>query len=103
MHIALIGRRRMGGNMRARLRAAGTAVTGSAPDQAVSDGPDVAALVAALRGPRIIWVMVPAGDVTEAVITALAARLGSGDLIIDGGNTRYHDNVRRAQELGERG
>src|SRR5699024_2993034 len=73
------------------------------PDQSLTDVADVAALVEALPSPKIVWVMVPAGEVTESVVTDLSGRLGSGDLIIDGGNARYHDDVRRARELGERG
>lgn len=103
MHIGMIGLGRMGGNMRARLRNTGIDVTGYDPDQSVSDVADVAALVEALPSPKTVWVMVPAGEVTESVITDLADRLGAGDLIIDGGNSRYHDDLRRSEELGRRG
>ncbi|QGH68093.1 phosphogluconate dehydrogenase (NAD(+)-dependent, decarboxylating) [Pseudactinotalea sp. HY158] len=103
MHIGLIGLGRMGGNMRARLRAAGIEVTGYDPNPEVSDVADLDALVAALPSTKIVWVMVPAGEVTESVITGLAGHLRAGDLVIDGGNTRYHDDLRRARELGARG
>ncbi|MPV51428.1 decarboxylating 6-phosphogluconate dehydrogenase [Pseudactinotalea sp. HY160] len=103
MHIGLIGLGRMGGNMRARLRAAGIEVTGYDPNPEASDVADLDALVAALPSTKIVWVMVPAGEVTESVITGLAGHLRAGDLVIDGGNTRYHDDLRRARELGARG
>jgi len=57
------------------------------------------ALVKALTAPRTVWVMVPAGDPTESTVTALATLLSAGDAIVDGGNTRFHDDVRRAQAL----
>ncbi|HLG08636.1 MAG TPA: decarboxylating 6-phosphogluconate dehydrogenase, partial [Gaiellaceae bacterium] len=56
-----------------------------------------------LSSPRVAWVMVPAGDVTENMISALAGVLEPGDVIIDGGNTHYHDDIRRAAELAEKG
>ena len=56
-----------------------------------------------LSSPRVAWVMVPAGDATENVISALARVLEPGDVIIDGGNTHYHDDIRRAAELAEKG
>jgi 6-phosphogluconate dehydrogenase len=55
-----------------------------------------------LSPPRVTWVMVPAGDITENVISALADVLEPGDVIIDGGNTHYHDDIRRAAELAEK-
>ena len=51
------------------------------------------------RAPRAVWVMVPAGDITEKTVAAVAAELESGDAIIDGGNTYYRDDIRRAAEL----
>src|SRR3989304_5519378 len=56
-------------------------------------------LVAALSPPRAVWVMVPAGPITEPAVQNVAALLEPGDVIIDGGNTRYHDDIRRAAEL----
>src|SRR3990170_3145269 len=56
-----------------------------------------------LSAPRVAWVMVPAGEVTENVISALAGVLEPGDVIIDGGNTHYHDDLRRAAALREKG
>jgi len=60
------------------------------------------ALAQALDAPRAVWVMVPAGDPTESTVTALGSLLSAGDVIIDGGNTRFHDDVRRAQALAAR-
>jgi 6-phosphogluconate dehydrogenase len=89
----------MGGNMRTRLRAAGVEVTGYDRDPNVSDVASVADLVAALPAPRTVWVMVPAGPVTDAVVTELGGLLEAGDLIIDGGNTKFTDDLRRAESL----
>jgi 6-phosphogluconate dehydrogenase len=61
----------------------------------------VAALVAALAKPRAVWIMVPAGDATEAQITELLEHLEPGDTIVDGGNTNFHDDVRRHAMLAE--
>ena len=63
----------------------------------------LAALVQALQAPRAVWVMVPAGAPTESTVTALADLLSPGDTIIDGGNTNFHDDVRRATDLSARG
>ncbi len=60
-------------------------------------------LVAALSPPRTVWVMVPAGTITERTVQDVAGLLEPGDAIIDGGNTRYHDDIRRAAELAARG
>ena len=62
-----------------------------------------AELVEALEPPRTVWVMVPAGSITERAIAELGTLLDAGDVVIDGGNTRYHDDIRRARELSERG
>jgi 6-phosphogluconate dehydrogenase len=61
------------------------------------------ALVAGLAAPRAVWVMVPAGDPTESTVSALGELLSAGDTIIDGGNTNFHDDVRRAATLASRG
>ncbi|RUQ98330.1 phosphogluconate dehydrogenase (NAD(+)-dependent, decarboxylating) [Labedella endophytica] len=103
MHIGLIGLGRMGGNMRTRLRAAGIEVTGYDRDPDVTDVASVEELVAALPAPRTVWVMVPAGPITDSVVTELGGLLDAGDLIIDGGNTRFSDDVRRATSLAASG
>lgn len=99
LHIGLVGLGRMGGNMRTRLRAAGVEVTGYDRDPSVSDVASVADLVAALPAPRTVWVMVPAGPITDAVVTELGGLLEAGDLIIDGGNTKFTDDLRRSESL----
>jgi 6-phosphogluconate dehydrogenase len=102
-HIGLIGLGRMGGNMRARLRAAGVEVTGYDRDRELSDVVSVDELLEVLPAPRVVWVMVPAGAITDAVITELAGKLSQGDLVIDGGNTRFTEDDRHAAMLSERG
>lgn len=104
MHIGMVGLGRMGANMRDRLRAAGIEVTGFDRDESISDVIDLPALVQRLpSAPRVVWVMVPAGAITEAVVAELGELLGSGDVIVDGGNTNFHDDIRRAQDLAARG
>ncbi|MBZ2196999.1 phosphogluconate dehydrogenase (NAD(+)-dependent, decarboxylating) [Occultella gossypii] len=104
MHIGLIGLGRMGGNMRDRIRNAGHEVTGYDQNQEISDVEGVADLVAALpEAQRIVWVMVPAGEITDSVVTQVAAQMHSGDIIIDGGNSKFSDDTRRAADLAERG
>jgi len=104
MHIGMVGLGRMGANMRDRLRTAGIEVTGFDRDESISDVLDLFALVQRLpAAPRVVWVMVPAGAITETVVSELGELLSSGDVIIDGGNTNFHDDIRRAQELAARG
>jgi len=105
MHIGLIGLGRMGGNMRERLRAAGVQVTGYDQNPDVTDVPSIADLVATLPdgAPKVVWVMVPAGEITESVVTDVAGRLAEGDVIIDGGNSNFNDDMRRGAELSARG
>ena len=101
MHIGLVGLGRMGNNMRTRLRAAGIEVTGYDPNPEVTDVPDLPALAAALPAPRIVWVMVPSGPITTGVITDLAAALSPGDLVIEGGNSRFTEDAKHAALLAE--
>lgn len=103
MHIGMIGLGKMGANMRARLKNAGHQVTGYDRNPDVSDVASVQDLVAALPTPRIVWIMVPSGAPTDSVVTELKGILGHGDLVIDGGNTRFSDDERHAAELGEKG
>jgi 6-phosphogluconate dehydrogenase len=112
MDIGFVGLGRMGGNMVTRLLRGGHRVvaydrTPSAVDASARAGAtgagSIPELVAGLRAPRAVWVMVPAGEPTESTIRELAGSLRSGDTIIDGGNTHYKDDVRRAGELGPRG
>ncbi|RAN71399.1 6-phosphogluconate dehydrogenase (decarboxylating) [Bacillus sp. SRB_336] len=102
MHVGLVGLGKMGFNMRARLREAGIEVTGYDRNPDVTDVPDLAGLVAAVKAPRLIWVMVPSGDITDSVITELAQHMEAGDLIVDGGNSRFTEDQRHHAELGEK-
>jgi 6-phosphogluconate dehydrogenase len=112
MQIGFIGLGRMGGNMTRRLNAAGHSVVAwdrnpDAVRAAATSGVDGAVslddLVRRLPKPRAVWVMVPAGDPTEDAINSLASRLSTGDVVIDGGNTHFKDDVRRAKALALKG
>ncbi|ARJ03797.1 6-phosphogluconate dehydrogenase [Cnuibacter physcomitrellae] len=103
MQIGLIGLGKMGNNMRTRLRNAGIEVTGYDRNPAVTDVPDLAALAAALPAPRIVWVMVPAGEITDGVIHDLADVLDEGDLIIDGGNSKWTEDFKHSEYLVPKG
>lgn len=99
MHIGLIGLGKMGFHMRERLRRNGIDVTGFDRNPVTSDVMSLTELVADLPSPRVVWVMVPAGDVTDAVISELTEVLSQGDLVIDGGNSRYDADIRNAEKL----
>nr|WP_281358447.1 decarboxylating 6-phosphogluconate dehydrogenase [Cellulomonas taurus] len=100
MRIGLVGLGRMGANMRERMRRADIEVTGYDRNPEVSDVASLAELVEALpAGERIVWVMVPAGEVTHAVIEELSGLLAAGDLVIDGGNSYYGDDRTHADTL----
>jgi len=99
MHIGLIGLGKMGGNMRSRLRKNGVEVTGYARTREISDVDSIEDLVKALPSPRTVWVMVPHGKATDDVIAELVKFLEPGDLIIDGGNSRFSEDIRHAEEL----
>lgn len=103
MHIGLIGLGKMGGNMRTRLRAGGIEVTGYDPNPEVTDVADLPALVAALPAPRVVWVMVPSGKITDDVIHQVADVLEPGDLVIDGGNSRFTDDAVHSEFLATKG
>ncbi len=103
MHIGIIGLGKMGNNMRARLRAHGVEVTGYDPNPEVTDVATLADLVAALTAPRLVWVMVPSGKITAQVIHDVADALSEGDLVIDGGNSRYTDDAVHAELLATKG
>ena len=108
MQIAMLGLGKMGGNMVQRLlkgghkvvaydvdpkKAADLAPLGAAPATTLDE------VVAGLERPRVVWAMVPSGRITEELIHSLAAKLSPGDVIIDGGNSNWHDSQRRAKEL----
>lgn len=108
----MIGLGRMGGNMTQRLLRGGHRVVAYDPDEgarraaqnAGADGAaSIAEVAAMLAAPRAVWVMVPAGDVTDATINELADALSAGDAIIDGGNSNYKQTIRRAAAVKARG
>lgn len=104
MQLGMIGLGRMGGNMAKRIAAAGIDVVGydrsPESDRTVDS---LEALVAALDAPRIVWIMVPAGEATDGTVNELAKLLEPGDMIIDGGNSRYTDDTRHAAQLDGKG
>ncbi len=101
--LGLVGLGKMGFNMRDRLRAAGHEVVGYDRDPAATDTASLADLVGALTAPRVVWVMVPAGEPTRATVTELADLLDEGDVVIDGGNSRYTDDTEHAELLARNG
>ncbi|HZU43807.1 MAG TPA: decarboxylating 6-phosphogluconate dehydrogenase, partial [Terriglobales bacterium] len=109
MELGMVGLGRMGANMTERLVRGGHRVVGYDPnaaavkrvvDKGAAGGDSLAAMVKQLKTPRVIWLMVPAGDPVDQTIEALRPNLGAGDIIIDGGNTNYKDDLRRAAALG---
>ncbi|WP_443082098.1 phosphogluconate dehydrogenase (NAD(+)-dependent, decarboxylating) [Terrabacter sp. C0L_2] len=102
MQLGLIGLGKMGGNMRERLRRAGHEVVGFDRNPDVADVSSLPDLVKALEAPRVVWVMVPAGDPTRETVAALGDLLEPGDLVIDGGNSRFTDDFENAKLLGEK-
>lgn len=111
MEIGMVGLGRMGANLARRLHAAGHRCVAydvnqeaiAAMEQEGMEGaPTLAGLVAALARPRTIWVMIPA-DYVQGVVDALAGLLESGDVIVDGGNSNYRDDIARYETLHERG
>ncbi|MEU0386726.1 phosphogluconate dehydrogenase (NAD(+)-dependent, decarboxylating) [Streptomyces chartreusis] len=103
MQIGLVGLGKMGGNMRERLRNAGHTVVGYDTNPEKSDVASLADLVDQLEAPRTVWVMVPAGDPTQHVIDRLADLLKPYDTVVDGGNSRWTDDEKHAEELSKRG
>jgi 6-phosphogluconate dehydrogenase len=112
MELGFVGLGRMGANMVTRLVNGGHTVVAHDRDaeavrKAEAGGAQGAAslkaIVARLSAPRAVWVMVPAGEPTESTVAALGDLLEAGDVIVDGGNTNFHDDVRRAESLASRG
>src|SRR5689334_14793573 len=112
MRIGFVGLGRMGANMVRRLLRDGHEVvaynrTPEKTTEIVGEGAigafSIAELVSKLEKPRAVWIMVPAGDATEAQIAELMEHLEPGDTIIDGGNTNFHDDQRRHPQLAEKG
>jgi len=112
MQLGMVGLGRMGGNMARRLLAGGHEVVGFDPDagavgRLAADGgvgaDSPAALVGKLAPPRAVWMMVPAGEVVDTTIDTLLPLLAAGDILIDGGNSRYKDTLRRAPRVAAKG
>ncbi len=112
MKLGMFGLGKMGANMALRLIRGGHEVmgwsrsegtVGEARSEGVPATTSVAEVVATLQPPRICWLMVPAGDPVDDMIAALLPLLDEGDIIVDGGNSRYTDTVRRARELSAQG
>ena len=112
MQLGIVGLGRMGANIARRLMRDGHSVVAydvnpDAVEALAGEGAEgatsLAELAEKLETPRAVWVMVPAGDITEKTVAAVAGELESGDAIIDGGNTYYRDDIRRAEELSSRG
>ncbi|MDO5502522.1 MAG: decarboxylating 6-phosphogluconate dehydrogenase [Actinomycetia bacterium] len=103
MQLGLVGLGKMGFNMRERIRRAGHEVVGYDRNPEVSDVKSLAAMVKALDGPRVVWVMVPHGAPTRDVITTLSELLDKGDLVIDGGNSRFTEDFEHEKLLKARG
>jgi 6-phosphogluconate dehydrogenase len=103
MQLGLVGLGRMGFNMRERLRAAGHEVVGYDRNPDVSDSESLADMVSKLSAPRAVWVMVPAGEPTRQTIAELGDLLSEGDVVIDGGNSRFSDDTHNSALLAEKG
>lgn len=103
MKLGMIGLGKMGGNMRDRLIRGGHEVVGFDLDPQLRDVDDLTGLVAALPAPRIIWVMVPHGAPTRSTVEKLADLLSAGDLVIEGGNSRYTEDIELDALLSTRG
>ena len=103
MDIGLVGLGKMGGNMRQRLRNGGHTVVGFDRNPDVSDAASLAEMVEQLPSPKVVWVMVPAGDPTRQTVAELGGLLAAGDVIVDGGNSRWTDDLANAEALKDKG
>ncbi|AXB46242.1 phosphogluconate dehydrogenase (NAD(+)-dependent, decarboxylating) [Amycolatopsis albispora] len=103
VQMGLVGLGKMGFNMRERLRAAGHEVVGYDRNAEVSDTTSLEDLVSKLAAPRIVWVMVPAGEPTRETVVAFSNLLGEGDILIDGGNSKFTDDKINAELLAAKG
>ena len=103
MQLGLIGLGKMGANMRTRIDRGGHEVVGYDPRPEVSDVASMADMVAALDAPRAVWIMVPSGEPTQQCVAELAGLLEPGDVVVDGGNSRYTDDEPHAKTLGDKG
>jgi 6-phosphogluconate dehydrogenase len=103
MELGLVGLGKMGGNMRERIRRAGHTVIGYDRDPNLADVGSLKDLVEGLQEPRVVWVMVPAGAATQSTVDELAELLSPGDTVVDGGNSRWTDDIKHAESLKEKG
>ncbi len=103
MELGLVGLGKMGGNMRERIRRAGHTVVGYDRNPDVADVHSLKELVGKLSAPRVVWVMVPAGEATQATVDRLGELLEPGDVVVDGGNSRWTDDEKHAEELAAKG
>ncbi len=112
MELGIVGLGRMGANMARRLMRDGHKIvaydvnpdaTAALEGEGAEGASSLEDLAAKLSAPRSVWVMVPAGEITESTVDAVAAVLDSGDAIVDGGNSYYRDDIRRAAKVGEQG
>src|SRR3954471_11751307 len=112
MELGMVGLGRMGANMARRLMREGHRIVAfdvnpDAVSELAGEGADGAAsleeLASKLSAPRSVWVMVPAGEITEKTVADVAAVLESGDAIVDGGNSYYRDDIRRAEMVRKKG
>jgi 6-phosphogluconate dehydrogenase len=113
MQIGMVGLGRMGANMARRMARNGAQVAAFdlspvarealAQENRVTAHAELKALVAALPAPRVVWVMLPSGEITEQALQTLSALLAKGDVLVDGGNANYKDSQRRAAWIAERG
>ena len=112
MQVGMIGLGKMGYNLSLNLKDHGHEVTAFDKDnniiekisaEGIKGVPSIAEMVNNLTKPRVVWMMVPAGDITEAVIEETSALLEEGDILIDGGNSNYKETLRRAEMLQEKG
>jgi 6-phosphogluconate dehydrogenase len=103
MDLGLIGLGKMGGNMRERLRRAGHTVVGFDRNPEVRDVDSLEEMLERLPSPKVVWVMVPAGDPTRETVRTLNGLLSEGDIVIDGGNSRWTDDQLNADLLAEKG
>ncbi len=113
MRMGMVGLGKMGGNMATRLRRGGIEVVGYdrssevleklADEEGVIASGSVGDLLSKLPSQKIVWIMLPSGEITENQIVELSNMLAKGDVVIDGGNSNYHDSMRRGAMLAEKG
>jgi 6-phosphogluconate dehydrogenase len=103
VQLGLVGLGKMGGNMAERVRRAGHEVVGYDKFSEKRDVESLEALVEALDAPRVVWVMVPSGEPTRSTVRELAEVLQPGDVVVEGGNSRYTDDAVHAEILGAKG